>query len=473
MVWPASWTRATTRASRSVNAVYHRLGTAEAIELILRVLFEIRRKAASLLGLLCNRPLPGAPTRTSFLGPGGRAVIGFRRVRIDRADGRAEVERLDGAIFAWRTRAVDDVVASAELDLVARRCVLERTDGAPAITVDFPATVFARPPGPIVYLDQNRWINVARAVLKPEQVTPASERKPAEALADAAHGNELTLPLAAAHLVELAQAGSARRRRELGGVMADLSSGWFMRSPLAVRREETTAALRARTPRPTDAGPRPPVFTCSPVGFFSSQSTAADPEPDADFGGHSLHGIDPAGQMKRLDALLALVATIVDERPLDTTAGRAASAGWARGHDELGQFLGTTPRSRGQRQLAVRARVLADLGDELAIWAWASGMSLTEFGEWFKVTSESDLRRMPYMGRVHEVVQLRLANRDDRWEGNDLTDLHFLSCAAGYADVVVAERKHGNYLRRVAPRVTSGAEVFTSLRDAAELLSMV
>lgn len=471
MVWPASWTRATTRESCSVNAVYYRLGSAEATERILRVLFEVRRTAVSHDFSAIIRDLGYYPH--VGWGRGGGSVIGLRRVRIDRADGRVEVERLDGVVLAWRTRTVEDAVASADLDLVAGRCVLKLADGGPAITIDFPATVFALPPGRIVYLDQNRWINVARAVLTPEQVTPESEREPAAALADAADRSELTLPLAAAHLVELSRAGRARRRRELGGVMADLSNGWFMRSPLAVRREKVMAALRARASRATEGRRRPPVFTCSPVGFFSSLSTAADPEPDVDFGGHPLHGVDSTAQMTRLDALLALVAMIVDERPLDTMGGRAAAAGWASGHDELGQFLGTTPRSRGQRQLAVRAKVLADLGDELATWAWASGMSTAEFGEWFTVTSESDLRQMPYMGRVHEVAQLRLANRDDRWEGNDLNDLHFLSCAAGYADVVVAERKHGNYLRRVAPRATSGAEVVTSLRDAAELLSLV
>lgn len=190
-------------------------------------------------------------------------MIGHRRVRIDRADGSAKVERLDGGVLAWRTRTVKDAVASADIDLVARRCVLERADGGPAITVDFPVTVFARPPGPIVYLNQNRWINVTRAVLTPEQVTPESERESAKALADAAHRRELTLPLAAAHVVELSHAGSARRRRELGHVMADLSNGWFMRSPLAVRREEIMTALRTRACRPTEAGPRPSVFTAA------------------------------------------------------------------------------------------------------------------------------------------------------------------------------------------------------------------
>ena len=400
-------------------------------------------------------------------------MIGLRRVRIDLAAGHVRVERLNGVAIAGTTRTVKDVIASVDLDLVARRCVFERADDGPAITVDFPATVFARPPGPIVYLDQNQWINVARAALTPEQVTPESDCGAAMALVDAAHRCELTLPLAAAHLVELSRAGSVRRRRELGHVMADLCNGWFMRNPLAVRREEVVTALQRCAARPTNARPRSPVFTCSPAGFYSFKSTVADPEPDVDFGGHPLHGVDYAAQMSRLHSLLSLVATVIDERPLDPAEGRTRAAGWASEHDQLSQFLGATPKSRTQRQLAVRAKVLADLGDELAIWALASGMSTAEFGEWFTVTSESDLRQMPYMARVHEVVQLRLANRDDRWEGNDLNDLHFLSCAAGYSDIVVAEKKHGNYLRRVAARVTRGAEVVTSLRNAAELLALV
>jgi hypothetical protein len=51
---------------------------------------------------------------------------------------------------------------------------------------------------------------------------------------------------------------------------------------------------------------------------------------------------------------------------------------------------------------------------------------------------------LPFLGRVLEVTCARLRNPADRWVNNDLNDLHFLACAAGYADHVVAEKKTGH-----------------------------
>ena len=53
---------------------------------------------------------------------------------------------------------------------------------------------------------------------------------------------------------------------------------------------------------------------------------------------------------------------------------------------------------------------------------------------------------MPYIGRVEELVYHRLRNAAAGWERNDLNDVHFLCCAAGYADVVVCEKETADHL---------------------------
>lgn len=395
-------------------------------------------------------------------------LIGLRTVRIDMSTGRVVVQHLDGLARDCHIDSMADVVASVDADLVARTVRFELVDDGPTLTVDLPATVYALPPGPVVYLDQNHWINVARSILSPGRVEPKSELEPARMLVEAARKREITLPLSAGHIVERGRSQVTQRRRDLGRVMADLSRGWFMRHPTAVRREEVMKALRSGASQPIRSGVRGPVFTCSPVDLFSSKSTRDNPEPGSDYATHRAHGLTLEARVSRLIALCAVVATILDEGPTETGEVLTRAAGWAREHDDLSQFLGSTERTREQRQIAARTKVLVDLGDELKIWARASGMTATEFGEWFRDASQTGLPGLPYMGRVHEVVQRRLANSDDRWEANDLIDLHYLSCAAGYADVVVAESKHGNYLRLAGPRVTSGATVVTGLRDCLE-----
>lgn len=74
----------------------------------------------------------------------------------------------------------------------------------------------------------------------------------------------------------------------------------------------------------------------------------------------------------------------------------------------------------------------------------------------------------PYLGRAREVLHDRLVNADDRWEGNDLSDLQFLSCAAGDCDVVVGERKHANLLHRAARRCGPRAVVVPTVDGRAQ-----
>ncbi len=78
---------------------------------------------------------------------------------------------------------------------------------------------------------------------------------------------------------------------------------------------------------------------------------------------------------------------------------------------------------------------------------------------------------MPYVGRLGEVLALRLRNADEKWEGNDLNDMNFLCAAAGYADVTVGEKKTIQYLRRVEPQVRPGSQLCRHLSEAVELLS--
>ena len=82
-----------------------------------------------------------------------------------------------------------------------------------------------------------------------------------------------------------------------------------------------------------------------------------------------------------------------------------------------------------------------------------------------------DLRRLPYAARFSEVIAERWLIDGDRWTDHDLFDLMYLSCAAGYADYVVSEKKMGHLLREVRLRVPSGAEVFSRLRDLRDHLN--
>jgi hypothetical protein len=64
-----------------------------------------------------------------------------------------------------------------------------------------------------------------------------------------------------------------------------------------------------------------------------------------------------------------------------------------------------------------------------------------------------------------------MCNAGQRWEANDLVDIMFLCCAAGYADVVVGERRTIGYLRQ-ARHPPPHARTATILREALDFLHL-
>ena len=51
------------------------------------------------------------------------------------------------------------------------------------------------------------------------------------------------------------------------------------------------------------------------------------------------------------------------------------------------------------------------------------------------------------------------------WKSNDLTDLLFLTCAAGYADFVVGERAAISLIQQAQRRLSRPINVFRRLSD--------
>lgn len=73
---------------------------------------------------------------------------------------------------------------------------------------------------------------------------------------------------------------------------------------------------------------------------------------------------------------------------------------------------------------------------------------------------------MPFLGVYRSVLQERHLNGGTRWTVNDLTDMIYLSSAAGYADIVVAERHGTAMLKQARRRLGRGASVHSSLAEA-------
>lgn len=306
---------------------------------------------------------------------------------------------------------------------------------------------------PIVYLDQNKWSLLADSVHRPEKVSKTELRAAAE-LVRLARQKKLVLPLSSGHMLETSPLYS-EKRRHLASLMVGLSRGWVMRDPLLVTASELRSLFfsfreKARTV--------PSAFTLDTRAFFV-ESREYEPRDLA------------LEEFRELLSALTSVNSILDvllETDRTEPEGTAESARWAAFYQDFGRLTGDS-RSRSERRRASLEATLMHLGHGLIEAARAAGMSDVDLADWAESRAEADLRALPSVGRQREVIHQRFQNRTDGWKSNDLVDLMYLSCAAGYADYVICEKKMGTYLQQVGQR-TRGAEVHLSLRTLIEAL---
>jgi hypothetical protein len=297
----------------------------------------------------------------------------------------------------------------------------------------------------IVYLDQNRWSAMA-AWRHGHRRIDASEAAAAERLAELVTAREIVLPMSAGHLVETAPLYDDPREA-LASTVLEYSRGWQWRNPVDVRREEIAAALGGATP--VAAG----VASLGADVLFTQRLQPVD--------GSDLPRL-MASALPRLVNVSSVYDVIVDRDPVPDQGGRAAAERWAQKHADLANALADAGASREQVRSAAHGAVLADLAEEIEALA-----PIEQVTGWF-ARADADVAAMPFLSRYRAVIFARL-RAGGTWLGNDLNDLIYLCCAAGYADVVVGENRTIGDLR-TARGVPDGATLATTLAEAVAIL---
>jgi hypothetical protein len=369
---------------------------------------------------------------------------------IDLSDGRRETFPMPAALVAAGAPFL-----SSKFDFTSHTLSFTVTSGDVLIVeVGVPGTPHGPPTGrPVVYLDQLHWVSLAKQRHAPEKVNEATASA-ATTLIELAEAQRILLPLSAGHLTEMAHL-QGRWRAHLGLTLLALSRGWQMRNPVAVRETEFLRTMRGESSR-TRA-----VFTLQPEVLFAA-SKPSEPATDLPPPFDDL--------LPRLTWASALYAAVLDEEAVDAREGHEAAERWAAGFPSLARYMREHKTSAEHARINTRARLIADLGDETALAAQRAGLSPEQYSLWLKDALPDRLREMPYVGRLHEVLYHRLRNADDKWERNDLIDLNFLCCAAGYADIVVGEKQTSEYLRRAESMSAPGAVVCRTLPEAIDAL---
>ncbi|WKX10541.1 hypothetical protein [Streptomyces sp. NL15-2K] len=305
----------------------------------------------------------------------------------------------------------------------------------------------------VVYLDQNQWSLLSNADRGAEK-SSAVDRVAARKLKEWVDQRRIILPASAGHYFETGKRFSTDKRYDLGLTVLQYSRGWQMRDPLQVRRNELHDAFCHRMDRPGRVRSAP-VFTLDPDALYAPTRWAGverTPTPQNRL----------AFQTKAL-----LTASVSIDAMLDTQrVEEGPDTGWMAASQRFSDWLDELDQDSQQKRRAIDIHIVKDLQQELAEEAAAADVPKELFRQWGFKGWVRAIGGAPAVGLFREMLQSRHLNKGTTWRHNDLTDIVYLSCAAGYADFVVCEKHMRDPLQHGLKRMGRSAQVYRRLTDA-------
>ncbi|SDD15750.1 hypothetical protein SAMN05216270_10277 [Glycomyces harbinensis] len=92
--------------------------------------------------------------------------------------------------------------------------------------------------------------------------------------------------------------------------------------------------------------------------------------------------------------------------------------------------------------------------------------------EWTIQHAETEVCEMPSLGLYREVIHEKLSDTQLQWESNDLTDMIYLTAAAGYCNQVVGERSHASHINNSSRRLRRAQNTHRNLRTFLDKLEL-
>lgn len=310
----------------------------------------------------------------------------------------------------------------------------------------------------VVYLDQNKWIDVARAFHGKARDTGLKA-----AFADirkVSQQGEAVFPLSWVHYFETAKATDHERRKRLGTAMWEVSGGHTLASVRKMARFEAETALASRFPRVT-----PRDFRLVSKGYAHAFDTTFTYRIPDEYRGKLLAGINEEALEEMIQVELEK-ASITGEGPGGI---RMPSSSHNQFNERFKEHLKTLPQRASslppeKREDFLHSIALVDIQEPVKEALGFHGLSferdLLPLGpeELTALVQDMPSRRT----KIHLHRQI-IKNPALKPKDNDLEDWGGLGPATAHCDVVVCEKHFANLLRRDGFR--PNARVITDVRD--------
>ncbi len=290
-----------------------------------------------------------------------------------------------------------------------------------------------------VYLDQNKWIDLARCVTGRED--GARYRDVRDVLAYGVDRGLVSCPLSAQHYMETAKRGDAASRHRLASVMAAVSRFDTIASSARIVPMEIDLALRDRFGRPDSPritlvfgkGLRHALPLKRPL-YEVPDGAGLDDEAKARFEYIVREFMEYAALAGPGEGRLITAELAADLEGLGEE--------YVQGEQRLAGGLAAEPDRREATPRYVAGSELADLVPALN---QAMNLAALSVGETRSLARregmESFLMDLPSRCVVSALRTRRHANTQTVWEPNDLDDMGALGIAIAYCDVVVTEKQ--------------------------------
>ena len=322
-----------------------------------------------------------------------------------------------------------------------------------------------------VYLDQNKWIDLARADLGRNEAA----RDVLDVAKEAARLCIASFPLSAMHYMETWNARSARRRRDLASTMLKLARPGSsigpdtIADPPQVLPMELDTALQRWFGRPSMVRGHP-VFG-EGVGHALGQPALKYvirknlPLSDDERGYLEYH-------LSRAMEAAALAGPGVDLPivGIDTETYRKPSQTYMEGEKKQVELFQQVRATREQRASYLAAGSVIDVLEPLNDALFRAGIDPRELTSLSAQEGLEFLKDIPTRHVSYELHCLRHENPQLPRKLGDLQDVAALSMAVVYCDAVVTERFWARLIRRAGLDKEYGTTVLSDVRDLMPLL---
>ena len=317
-----------------------------------------------------------------------------------------------------------------------------------------------------VYLDLNKWVDLARAA----NGNPDGRRfqDVGTVIAAAVEQGHASFPLSMGHHFETWKKRSADQRHELARIMVAISRNHAIAPHAELLSGELDRALQRRFGRPKALRP------LRPFGWGQShRSGGLAPVPPQAMRAQVLNTTPDLTQQELADVLDGLMlAGPFEDMPLEDVGlpPMQAAEEFAETQNEFVRLHIAHDVDKETRRRGVAAREFEDIFESVRDALVRSGITWDEFLALGPDGVNKFMLDLPSRAAGLELMWWQHDNTKTIWKPNDLADIGYLSAAVGYCDVVITERKWRHMLNQSGAATRAGTIVISDLNDLAELL---